>query len=336
MRRDRRRFLALTLLSLAFAPGAGGAAEIVDATGRHVALPAGIARVMPAGPPAAVLLAALAPEMMTGWPHPPAAAAAALLAAPLAALPKSPPLEPAAQAAIAATHPDLIVDYGTVSPRYVARARDTQAGVPVLLFDGGLEKVPDILRQLGTALGRAARGEDLARMAADILAARRPDAMRRVVYVRGEPDALIAAAPGSQPFETLRVAGWQVLAPAGEAGEKFRPVTAAAIAALDPDVLILTDPAARAALATAPEWRAVRALREGHAYIAPMLPFGWFEEPPSINRLLGLLWTEHYADPAALAARAASVQAALYGRTASAAETAALRDALAPILIATP
>ncbi len=333
---ELRRILSTLLLVLLLAPARGGAGEVLDATGRHVALPATIARVMPAGPPAAVLLAALAPDMMTGWPHPPAAAAAALLAAPLAALPKAPPLDQAARAAIEATHPDLIVDYGTINPRYIARARDAQVGAPVLLFDGALDQAPDVLRRLGAALGRAPRGEALARMADAVLAARRPDAARRVIYARGEPDALIAAAPGSQPYETLRAAGWQVLAPAGEAGEKFRPVTAETIAKLDPDVLILSDSAARAALAKAPEWRAVRAVREGHAYVAPMLPFGWFEEPPSINRLLGVLWTEHYADPDALAAQAAALQAEFYGRAASASETAALRDALAPIALATP
>ncbi len=333
---ELRRLPFLLLLVLLLAPAWASAGEVLDATGRHVTLPATIVRVMPAGPPAAVLLAALAPDMMTGWPHPPGPAAAALLGAPLAALPKSPPLEKAALAAIEATHPDLIVDYGTISPRYVARAQEAGFGAPVLLFDGALDQAPDVLRRLGAALGRAARGEELARMADAILSARRPDEARRVIYARGEPDALIAAAPGSQPYETLRAAGWQVLAPTSEEGGKFRPVTAAVIAKLDPDVLILADPASRAALAKAPEWQAVRAVREGHAYIAPTLPFGWFEEPPSINRLLGLLWTEHYADPTALAARAASLQAELYGRAPGAADTAALRDALAPIRAATP
>ena len=30
----------------------------------------------------------------------------------------------------------------------------------------------------------------------------------------------------------------------------------------------------------------------------PALPFGWIDEPPSVNRLLGLLWAGHALYPA--------------------------------------
>ena len=45
-------------------------ATVVDATGRSVEVPEQIARVLPAGPPAAILLAALAPDLMLGWTSP--------------------------------------------------------------------------------------------------------------------------------------------------------------------------------------------------------------------------------------------------------------------------
>ena len=44
----------------------------------------------------------------------------------------------------------------------------------------------------------------------------------------------------------------------------------------------------RKAVAGSPQWRTLRAVREHHAYVAPDVPFGWLDEPPSINRLLGL------------------------------------------------
>jgi len=44
--------------------------EVVDATGRTVLVPDGITRVLPAGPPAALLLEAVAPDLMLGWPSP--------------------------------------------------------------------------------------------------------------------------------------------------------------------------------------------------------------------------------------------------------------------------
>jgi iron complex transport system substrate-binding protein len=101
--------------------------------------------------------------------------------------------------------------------------------------------------------------------------------------------------------------GWPVVAPDGTG--TFRPASIEAIQQLDPDIVILSDPAAQRALATAP-WAGLRAVRDHHAYIAPSTPFGWVEQPPSINRLLGLAWLRG-GDPLTLAALFNSV---VYGR----------------------
>jgi iron complex transport system substrate-binding protein len=100
--------------------------------------------------------------------------------------------------------------------------------------------------------------------------------------------------------------GWQVLAPDGQG--TFRTSSIAAINALNPDILIFSDPAMRETLKH-PEWLAVRAVSEGHALVAPALPFAWVEEPPSINRLLGFAWLSGQ-DPATIAAR---FNAVVYG-----------------------
>ena len=76
--------------------------------------------------------------------------------------------------------------------------------------------------------------------------------------------------------------------------------TADTIRTLDPDIIILADPEAKDVLAKAP-WSGLRAVRDSHAYVAPREPFGWIEEPPSINRLLGLAWLRG-GDPLTLAA----------------------------------
>ena len=87
-------------------------------------------------------------------------------------------------------------------------------------------------------------------------------------------------------------------------------------AALDPDMLIFSDPAMHETIATSAAWKTVRAVREGHALVAPSLPFGWVEEPPSINRLIGLAWLSG-RDPVTLAALSNAV---VYGHTLTPAE----------------
>jgi iron complex transport system substrate-binding protein len=84
------RLSRLALLLLFAAPA--DARSVVDATGRTVEIPDRIERVMPAGPPAAVLLYTLAPEKLIGWPHAPGPASKNLLGPSFADLPQLAPL----------------------------------------------------------------------------------------------------------------------------------------------------------------------------------------------------------------------------------------------------
>jgi iron complex transport system substrate-binding protein len=291
---------------------AARAGEVTDATGRVVQVPDRAARVLPAGPPAAVLLAAIAPDLMLGWSSPVSDNARALLSPDAAKLPQIPRLtgRDDVTAKVQALHPDVIVDYGTVSPCYAELARTTQqqTGIPTILLDGSLTEIPHVLRLLGGILHREGRAETLANLAEALLALPAThDAHPRVVYARGA-DGLTVAAPGTDVTEVFTHLGWQVLAPDGSG--TFRPSSIDAIRTLDPDMLIFSDPAMRETVMHDEAWHAVRAVREGHALVAPSLPFGWLEEPPSINRLLGLAWLSG-RDPVILASL---FNAVVYGR----------------------
>ena len=320
-----RRWLLLMLLALPqLAQGAG----ITDATLRQVQLPDRITHVLPGGPPAAVLLAALAPELMTGWPHPPSAAARAFLPDRLAALPMAPPVTGSAEAAaaITAAAPDLIVDYGDVGPRYVQAAEATQqtTGIPTILLDGRLSMIPAVLRMLGQALHREERAEILARFAEAVLTlADGSPARGTVLAARGE-EGLAVAAPGTGATDVFTLLGWRVLAPDGPG--TFRHASVADIRALDPDLLVFADPAMRQAVSAEP-WRSLRAVRTHHVLVAPRLPFGWLDGPPSINRLAGVMWLAG-TDPGTVGA---IFNAVVYGRVLAPAEITALRDAARPV-----
>jgi iron complex transport system substrate-binding protein len=301
--------------------GLASAAEVVDAAGRTVHLPDRLTRIVPAGPPAAVLLEAVAPDLMAGWPSPLSGDARALLSPEAAKLPQIPRVTGRSDVfgAINALKPDLILDYGTVSPRYadIAQATQQRTGIPTLLLDGALPKIPDVLRTLGIILHREDRAETLARFAEALLGLPTPGAHLRALYARGM-DGLLVAAPDTDVTEVFTRLGWQVLAPEGQG--TFRPASIEAIRNLDPDILIFSDPAMRQTLQDSAAWKTVRAVREGHALVAPSLPFGWVEEPPSINRLIGLAWLSG-RDPLLLAALSSAV---LYGHTFAATE----RDAV--------
>jgi len=320
----RRLLLVLVLLL----PGVARAADIVDATGRTVSIPEHVARILPAGPPAAVLLLALAPDLLLGLPMEVSPEARAWLSPEAAALPKVPRLTGKQDVTeqVAALQPDLIVDYGDVTPAYNELARKTQdrLGVPTILLDGALARTPEVLRLLGRALHREVRAEVLARLAEGVLALQVSADRRTVVYLRGAGDVR-AVTQGVGASEVFARLGWTVLAPPD--GGAFRPVTLAQVAAFGPDVLLFQDEKMRDAVAASDGWRALRAVRTGHARIAPAQPFGWVEEPPSLNRLLGLAWLGGQSADAV----AASVGAVLYGHTPTAAQLDAVVAASRPL-----
>jgi iron complex transport system substrate-binding protein len=39
-----------------------------------------------------------------------------------------------------------------------------------------------------------------------------------------------------------------------------------------------------------PGWEQVKAVKDGKVFLAPSLPWGWIDGPPSLNRLIGLRW----------------------------------------------
>ena len=66
-------------------------------------------------------------------------------------------------------------------------------------------------------------------------------------------------------------------------------------------------------------------------WIVPSAPFGWVDEPPSLNRLLGLAWLAGGTPHLGVVPFAAVFNAAVYGRTPTPAQIAELRASLQPI-----
>jgi iron complex transport system substrate-binding protein len=292
-------------------PGPAGAAGVLvtDSAGRQVRLPSEIHRILAAGPPAGVFLYALIPGKLIGWPHGLEAGALPLLPAKYAALPVVGRLTSSAggltAAKISALRPDVIVDIGDVEPRYVALANRLQAqtGIPYLLFDGHLADSPASLRSLGAMLGAADGGEAAADYAAQDLRAIAiglatvPQAQRlRIYYARGAM-GLETVTSGSLLGEVFELAGGANVVPASGDTE-ITKVSLTQVQAWDPDVIVTEDPAVYRRIMADPRWASMKALQEKRLYLAPQLPFGWIDEPPGVNRLLGLSWLAERLYPA--------------------------------------
>ncbi len=225
-----------------------------DAAGRAAVLPARIELVFPAGPPAAILLLTLAPDLLAGWPaRPPGPAEAAFLTPGAAAPPEIGQLtgrdNTANLEAVVALRPGLVLDYGATGPTYASladRVRE-QTGIPTLLLDGVLARIPETYRLLGAILDReeaalranaAGRILDDARAAAAILAGRgRP----RVLYLRG-PRGEQTGLAGSINTEIIEFSGAENVAAAALGSGGLTPVSPEQALAWDPDWVLAQHP----------------------------------------------------------------------------------------------
>jgi iron complex transport system substrate-binding protein len=292
------------------APAIARAREVTDDAGRRVVLPPRVARVFAAGPPASIALFALAPETLLGWTSRWREAEKAFVDERWANLPVTGRLTGRGGTAnletVLALRPDLILDYGAVSPTFVSLADRVQAqtGIPVVLLDGRFDAIAASFRTLGRMLGREADGHALAAYADAVLADldRRvgaiPEAARpRVYYGRG-PNGLQTGLAGSINVETLeRVRARNVAAALGAGG--LTTVTMEQILLWNPEVVVTTDPTFFAGVQRDPLWRSVAALRTGRVHVSPPNPFGWIDFPPGPNRLIGVRWLARVLYPQA-------------------------------------
>lgn len=295
--------VALWALIFVAAPAAAQTArkatEFRDDAGRTVTVMTPARRVFAAGAPAEVLLYVLAPRLLVGRNHAPSAAALPFMPPELRSplqitnLPNAD--DDKFDGELLALQPELYVDYGTVADDYVESLTHVQArtGVPGIILDGELARIPEVFRRLGPLLGETAAADRLARVT-DALLERYRNALGANgkpprVYLACSQNGLVPCLSGTSNGEAAdwlgatNVAGTSATAPR-------RPATLAEIEAWQPDVIIAASADARDNLQKAADWGRLAAVSAKRVHAPPSLPFAWGPRPPSVNRMLGLVW----------------------------------------------
>jgi iron complex transport system substrate-binding protein len=278
------------------------AAELKDATGRSVTVPDRVERVMAAGPTAAVVLYVLAPEKMIGWPSAPRPNEREFILPLARDLPEFGRLTGRGDTAnvevVLNARPDLIFDFGSVSPTYVSLAGrvQEQTGIPYLLINGRLDQTAASLRLLGQALGVAERAERIARYVEeterliDTRLKDLPATLRKRVYLARQPNGLETGLTGSINTEIIERAGGINVAERAAGRGGIANVSIEQVIAWAPDTVITWDANFFARVLDDSVWATVPAVANRRVFQGPRLPFGWIDAPPSINRVIGLRW----------------------------------------------
>jgi iron complex transport system substrate-binding protein len=278
------------------------AASFQDAAGRVVTVPDRVERVLASGPTAAVVLYVLAPEKMIGWPSAPRPNEREFILPAVRDLPEFGRLTGRGDTAnvelVLKAKPDVIFDFGSVSPTFTSLATrvQEQTGIPYLLYSGRLGETAASLRALGKSIGAEPRAEEIARYieATGKLIDERlkdvPQSARKRVYLARGPNGLETGLTGSINTEIIERAGGINVAERAAGRGGIANVSIEQVLAWAPDVIITWDANFFARVHDDPVWSAVPAVANKRLYQAPRLPFGWIDAPPSINRTIGLRW----------------------------------------------
>src|SRR5262245_51510737 len=296
---NRRRLLA-GLSTAMLAPRLARAATVSDSAGRAVPIPERVARVFPAGPPAAILLYTLAPELLIGWPRANRPEECEYMLPEICARPEVGRITGRGNTAnlevVLALKPDLILDVGSTSSTFVSLAArvQEQTGIPYALLDGRFDAIVGAYRTIGALTYQSAAAEALAKYADDTMteikrrvAAIPADRRPKVYYARG-PRGLETGLGGSINVETIEFMGARNAAAERPGGLAI--VSLEQVLLWDPDVIITIDRDFAATVRGDPVWASVKAVRDGRVHLSPKMPFGWVDFPPSVNRLIGLWW----------------------------------------------
>ena len=271
---------------------------MTDSAGRAVPVPAQVTRVFPAGPPAAITLYTVAPDLLIGWPRANRADEREFLHPEIGARPEVGRITGRGNTAnlevVLALKPDLILDIGIVNNTYISLADrvQQQTGIPYALLDGRFDGIAETYRIIGALTGRRDAGEAAARYAEETvktITGRLPPSRRsaRASITR-------AGRAGSRPGSAARSMSrrsscWRATSPAARAAASPRCRSRTCWCGIRRSSSPSTRISRRTSTACRPGGRSRRCRRK-RVHLSPKLPFGWVDFPPSVNRLIGLWW----------------------------------------------
>lgn len=279
--------------------------EFVDSCNRTVQIPETITRIAPSGSTAQMVLMTIAPEMLVGLSSTPSTDQYPYFPEEMITLPTFGQFYGSKanlnMESLIAADPQIIIDIGD---KKVGHARDMrkiqrQTGIPTIFVEADINDFPQAYRTLGQILGKEEKGEQLASYVEDVLALAEENKARlkeedivSVMYGTGST-GLNTNAKGSVQADVLTMIGVENAIVTEEITNQGGGtlVSLEEVYRVDPDVIVLNagGPYERIT-AGGSEWDELKAVKNGRVYEVPNIPYCWMSSPPSINRVIGVLW----------------------------------------------
>lgn len=315
--KEKKQFIVLTVLfvMLAFVSCGGGPSGpvdensstqtriFVDSAGREVEIPQEVNAIAPSGPLAQIVLYTACPDKLAGIATDFNDEAKLLIDEKYWGLTKfgqfygknaSLNLE-----ALIAAAPDVIVDIGEVKEN-VKEDMDglqEQLNIPVIFIEATLDTMDQTYEKIGELTGEGVQTEALAVYCKEVLGKaetikqKLKEEEKVTVYQALGAAGLHTDARGSFQGQVLdkvgaiNVADVEIVS-SGAGSE----VSLEQVIAWNPDVIVVETERVYELITSDDAWSVLDAVKNGRVYKYPTAPYSALNNPPSVNRLMGVLW----------------------------------------------
>lgn len=293
----------------ATAPADQNTRVVTDMAGRKVTIPVQINTIYCAVPTAEAMVYTLAPDKMAAWVNAPSDDVKKYLSDRAKSLPVmggwmgekcTANLEEITKLA-----PDLIVFMTTAgvnnNPDQIADSITVQTKRPVVIMDSALSETAKMYRLMGDILGVQERGEKLASYCEqkmngiNEMVSKVPEDKRVRVYYAEGTGGLATDPSGSDHTQVLDfVKGINVANIQARGGTGMAAVSMEQVLSWNPELVLVSSSTGGEqnyqTILTDPSWSQINAVKNGKVYMTPLLPFGWFDRPPNVTRIMGVQW----------------------------------------------
>ncbi len=286
------------------------ARTITDMAGRTLTIPDKISKVYSTSPMGQILMYTLNPDKISGHVLPPSEDEKKFL---LDSYVKKPMLggwygknTTGNPENVIKASPDIIISMGLLdeTDKTFSERMQKQLKIPVIMVSGSINRLDSTYRYVGSLIGDSVRGELLSTYYKNVykrvqsIVDKIPDNKRVMVYYAEGLDGLETDSKGSLHSEVLDIAGGINVADIQKTSGFGRvSVSIEQVMVWNPEIIItgvdhgVTHGNQNFDIITTNKiWKNVLAVKKKQVYKIPSVPFGWFDRPPSVNRIIGMLW----------------------------------------------
>lgn len=312
----KKVFAAVLILALVFSVTACGAAKpskeeaaepdtriFVDSAGREVEIPAEIDAIAPSGPLAQIVLYTACPERLAGISVAFSDQAKALIDEKYWGMTqfgqfygKNASLN---MEALIAAAPDVVVDIGEAKDSVVQDmdGLQEQLNMPVVFIEATMDSMDEAYEKIGELIGDTGETDQLAQYCKEVsekaakVSASLAEEDRLSVYEALGDAGLNTNARGSFHAEVIETVGGINAADlevvASGAGSE---VSMEQVIGWNPDIIVAESEEVYQMILSDKAWSVLDAVKTGRVYKIPTSPYSVMANPPSVNRIFGILW----------------------------------------------